>query len=42
MEMQPVEVKRQRSGYKKESSIGSETPAKVGYSFINKIIESIS
>ena len=34
--------KRQRSGYKKESSIGDEAPAIVGYGFINETIESIS
>ena len=42
VEMQPAEVKRQRSGYKKESSIGDKALAKVGYGFINKTIESIS
>ena len=42
MEIQPAKVKRQRSGYKKELSIGNKALAKVGYSFINEIIECIS
>jgi len=40
--MQLAEVKRQRFSYKKELSIGNKAPAKVGYGFINKTIESIS
>ena len=40
--MQPAKVKRQRSGYKKELSIGNKALAKVEYGFINKTIESIS
>ena len=40
--MQLAKVKRLRFSYKKELSIGNEALAKVGYSFINKIIESIN